>query len=205
MRPLVMDYPMDKVARNVSDEYLFGPSLLVCPVYKYGARSREVYFPAGADWYEAYSGTVIKGGQTQQVNAPYERIPLYIPSGSIIPYNPKNLQYTDEQPADTLTLYVYAGKDGKFTLYEDESTNYNYEKGKYAMIPIQYNEAKRELIIGERKGEFKGMLRERTFQVVYVTPNAPVPLGGFGVKKRTSEITPMVSVNYKGSAKTLKL
>ena len=71
------------------------------------------------------------------VAAPYERIPVYVPAGSILPIGPE-LQYTDEHPADTISLYVYAGADGHFQLYEDEGTNYNYEKGHYATIDFTY-------------------------------------------------------------------
>ncbi|MDE6693806.1 MAG: DUF5110 domain-containing protein, partial [Muribaculaceae bacterium] len=140
MRPLVMDFTADKTVRNIGDEYMFGPAFLVAPVYTYGARSRDVYFPAGSVWYDFYSGKAIDGGVTAKVDAPYERIPLYVRSGSIVPVGPE-MQYSDEKPAENITLYVYAGENGDFTLYEDENVNYNYEKGQYAMIPMTYDDA----------------------------------------------------------------
>jgi alpha-D-xyloside xylohydrolase len=81
------------------------------------------------------------------------------------------MQYATEKPADPIELRVYRGADGKFTLYEDEGDNYNYEKGKYATIPISWNEAKRTLEIGKRTGDFAGMVKERTFNIVWVSEN----------------------------------
>ena len=172
MRPLVMDFTADKKTRNIGDEYMFGPSLLVAPVYAYGATSREVYFPEGAEWYDFYTGKAIDGGQLLNVSAPYERIPLYARSGAIIPFGPA-MQWSDEKPADLIDLYVYAGQDGSFTLYEDENLNYNYEKGQYAMIPFTYDNAAGTLTIGDRKGEFPGMLKERKFNIVKVSKDSP--------------------------------
>ena len=74
-----------------------------------------------------------------------------------------------------ITLYVYTGKDGAFTLYEDEGVNYNYEKGQYATIPFAYNDAEGTLVIGDRTGDFPGMLKERTFNVVKVSKDQPQP------------------------------
>lgn len=174
MRPLVMDFTSDTNVNDISDQFMFGPAIMAAPVYEYGARSREMYFPAGSGWYDFYSGKYVDGGQKLTVDAPYERIPLYVREGAIIPYGP-DVQYSDEKPAEVITLYVYAGKDGAFTLYEDEGVNYNYEKGAYATIPFTYNDAEGTLTVGNRTGEFSGMLKERTFNVVKVDRNQPQP------------------------------
>ena len=174
MRPVVMDFTADKTTYGVQDEYMFGPAFLVAPVYTYGARSREVYFPKGATWYDFYTGKVVSdGGQTLDMAAPYERMPLYVRSGSIVPFGPE-MQWSAEKPADVIDLYVYAGQNGEFTIYEDENLNYNYEKGQYAMIPISYDNAAGTLTIGDRKGEFPGMLKTRKLNVVKVSPENPV-------------------------------
>ncbi|GET31162.1 alpha-xylosidase [Prolixibacter bellariivorans] len=172
MRPLVMDFPGDKKVENVGDQYMFGPAFMVCPVYTYQARSRKVYFPKGTDWYNFYTGKLIQGGQSLTVDAPYNRMPLFVHEGAIIPVGPE-IQYTGEKPVDPIVLYVYRGKDGHFTLYEDEGVNYDYEKGAYSNIPFSYNDADETLTIGERKGQFKGMLKERTFVIVPVSKAAP--------------------------------
>jgi alpha-D-xyloside xylohydrolase len=114
-------------------------------------------------------------GRRLIVDAPYERIPVFVREGSIIPYGPE-MQYSDERPADDITLYVYAGSNGSFLLYEDEGTNYNYEKGKYATIDITYDDAAKTLTFGKRQGSFNGMLKERRFHIVYVTADKPCAL-----------------------------
>ena len=172
MRPLVMDFTPDTTVNNIGDQYMFGPSLMVSPVYKYGAREREVYFPQSAGWYDFYTGKFQTGGERKVVDAPYERIPLFVRAGSIIPFGPE-IQYSDEKPAAHIKLYVYQGADATFSLYEDENVNYNYEQGKYSVIPMAYNEATRQLTLGKRKGEFDGMLKERIFEIIHVNSERP--------------------------------
>ena len=117
MRPLVMDFPDDVAARTVVDEYMFGPAFLVAPVTEYKARHRPVYLPSRTTWYDFWTGAALSGGQTINAPAPYDSLPLFVRAGSIIPFGPE-LQYTDEKPADPITLYVYAGADGSFTLWD---------------------------------------------------------------------------------------
>ena len=190
-----MDFTADTRVNNIGDQYMFGPALMVAPVYEYGARTRQMYFPAGCGWYDFYTGKYVAGGQELEVGAPYERIPLYVREGAIIPYGP-DMQWSDEKPAEEITLYVYTGQDGAFTLYEDEGVNYNYEKGQYAMIPMAYNEAEGTLTLGERQGEFPGMLKERTFNIVKVSKDQPK---GFDLKAKGTV------VKYDGKAQTVKL
>ena len=198
MRPLVMDFPADAVAREVADQYMFGPALLVNPVTEYRARSRPVYLPrlrsstAGREgpprrplsparsgesprtsWYDFWTGERLAGGRTVQAPAPYDRIPVYVRAGSILPLGPE-LQYTDEKPADPITLLIYTGAEGRFSLYEDDGTSYGYERGEFAGIPLRWDERSRTLIIGRREGSFPGMLVSRTFRLVFVSPERPV-------------------------------
>ena len=168
MRPLVMDFMADADVMNIGDAYMFGPSFLVAPVYEYGARSRDVYFPDCEGWYDFYTNEFIAGGRSEVVDAPYDRMPLYLRAGSIVPMGPE-IQWSDEKPADVIDLYIYQGADGSFTLYEDENVNYNYEKGLYSMIEFDYDDDNRLLSIQERRGEFPGMLEERVFNVIPVS------------------------------------
>jgi alpha-D-xyloside xylohydrolase len=173
MRGLVLDFGSDTAVRNIGDQFMFGPALLVNPVCTYEARSRNMYLPAQTGWYDFYTGKYFAGGQHISAAAPYERIPLFVKEGSIIPVGPE-IQYTGEKPPDPITLYVYTGKDGEFTLYEDEDTNNNFEKGAYSLIPFRYNEKTKTLTIGERKGSFNGMLQKRTFRIVWAGRQKPV-------------------------------
>jgi alpha-D-xyloside xylohydrolase len=181
MRPLFMDFGTDAEAYAVHDQYFFGPSLMVCPVYTYGARSREVYFPVGRTWYDLYTGRVAadtRSGVSQRrvAPAPYARIPLYVPSGSLLAVGPA-VQYTGERPQDDLTLYVYAGSDGHITLYDDDGETYGYERGAYTQIPLVYEDATRTLRIGARQGAYPGMPERLTLRIVFVSPETPVGVG----------------------------
>jgi alpha-D-xyloside xylohydrolase len=170
MRPLVMDFGDDAQAINVGDQYLFGPAIMVNPVTTKAATSRNVYLPGTGRWYDFWTGKTETAGRQIDAAAPIETTPLYVRAGSIIPMGPP-VQYVAEKPADPIELRVYRGADGAFTLYEDERDTYHYEKGIYATIPIVWNEAKQSLTIGDRKGEFPGMLRDRNFNVVFVNEN----------------------------------
>jgi len=171
MRGLMMDFPQDLKASNLNDEFMFGPSLLINPVYTYKDRSKNVYLPAGQGWYDLYSGKYFKGGQEIKAEATYERMPVYVKEGSILPTGPE-LQYTSEKAADPLTLFVYTGKDASFSLYEDEGTNYNYEKGAFSTINFNYSEQGKSLTIGDRKGSFAGMLNDRTIRIIVISPKS---------------------------------
>ena len=195
MRPLVMDFTADAATRDISDEYMFGPSFLVAPVYKYGERSRQVYFPKDNVWYDFYTGKAVDGGATLDIAAPYEQMPLFVRSGSIIPVG-GDIQSTAQESAGPVTILVYAGKNGSFTLYEDEGVNYNYEKGQFAKIPLSFDNASSSLTIGNRQGEYPGMKQKRSFNVVKIDEKHPVanPLKATGI-----------TVEYDGSEKTIQL
>lgn len=169
MRGLAMDFSGDATARNVNDQYLFGPAFLVNPVYEFNARSRQVYLPAGTRWYDFYSGVVHEGGRKIEAAAPLARMPLFVKAGSIVPIGPE-VQHTAEKLQAPITLYVYRGADGSFDLYEDDGLSYAYEKGEFARIPIRYDDASGTLSIGARAGAFPGMVATRTFNVRWIAP-----------------------------------
>ncbi|HEY3401918.1 MAG TPA: TIM-barrel domain-containing protein [Ohtaekwangia sp.] len=177
MRGLVMDFNADPKVQSIGDQYMFGPSLLISPVTDFKARSREVYLPASTGWYDFYTGKYVEGGQLMIAEAPLDRMPLFVREGSILPMGP-DMQYSNEKPADPLTLYVFTGKDAAFTLYEDEGENYNYEKGQYASVPMTYNESSKTLTIGNRTGSFVGMKTNRKVNIVWVVKDQPVGAGG---------------------------
>jgi len=169
MRPLVMDFRADQRAQNTGDQFMFGPAFLVNPVTDPAATTRQVYLP-DAKWYDFWTGATVAGGHTINAVAPLERIPLYVRAGSILPLGPDE-EWATEKPADPIELRIYRGANGDFTLYEDENDNYNYEKGTYATIPMRWDDASHTLTIGERKGQFPGMLESRSFHVVFVSEN----------------------------------
>ena len=196
MRALVMDFNGDRKVENIGNQWMLGPALMACPVGYYKARNRSVYFPRQCGWYNLYTGEYVQGGQRIVVDAPYERIPVFVREGAIIPFGPE-MEWSDEKPAELINLYVYAGQDGTFQLYEDEGTNYNYEKGKYATIDISYNDAARTVTFAQRKGDFPGMLKQRRFNVVLISKDQAKPLD--------LESPEGVMVDYSGKAVSVQL
>jgi alpha-D-xyloside xylohydrolase len=179
MRALVMDFANDRQALDINDQYMFGKSILVCPVTEamYSKdmkddfstiKSRKLYLPKGTIWYDFWTGEKYKGGQYIEKEVPIDIIPLFVKAGSIVPFGPK-VQYATEKKWDSLEIRIYEGADGTFTLYEDEGDNYNYEKGMYSTIEFKWINAMRTLKISERKGMFSGMLNNRNFQIIIVS------------------------------------
>jgi len=193
MRPLVMDFRDDPEVLRIGDQYLFGPSLLVSPVTAPAVTARSLYLPRGG-WYDFWTGAFLEGGRRLDAPAPYERIPVHVRAGSIVPMGPE-LQYTDEKPADPLTVWVYTGADGAFDLYEDEGVTYGYERGAFATVRLRWDEARATLTIGPRAGTFPGLLASREVRVVFVTPSSPLPHSATPVPARV--------VRFDGAALTV--
>jgi alpha-D-xyloside xylohydrolase len=195
MRPLVMDFNGDNNALKQPYEYMFGKSMLVAPVTEPGVNEWSVYLPGTANWYDFWTGKKFGGGQTVRSAAPADKIPLFVRAGSIIPMG-KFIQYTGQKPADTLEIRIYKGANGKFDLYEDEGDNYNYEKGKYLIIPFTWDEKNNSLTIGEMVGGYEGCLKKRLFNVVLVNES-----NGMGLTN-----SPMIKkVMYEGKRIKIKL
>lgn len=185
MRPLVMDFASDVKALDCNDEYMFGRSLLVRPVtdplYTWrsgdrrghliypdvtkGAAPVSVYLPEGAKWYDFWTGECIEGGREIMRPCPISEMPVYVRAGSIMPWGPE-VQYSSEKSWDNLEMRVYPGADGRFVLYEDRGDGYDYERGKYTQIEFEWDDASRTLTIGNRKGAYPTMLRNRKFNIV---------------------------------------
>jgi alpha-D-xyloside xylohydrolase len=199
MRALPFDFRTDANCRDRTDEFMFGPSFLVCPMTNTNSTTRQVYLPSGK-WYDFWTGTVIDGNQTITAQAPLETMPLYVREGSILPMGPQ-VQYAAEK-ADPIELRVYTGANDTFVLYEDEGNSYNYENGVYASTPIVWDNTNEILTIGPTSGYFPGMLTERTFNVVWVaqdhgtggtitaTIDKAIPYAGvqLSLNKKTGEI-----------------
>ncbi|MDR2815077.1 MAG: DUF5110 domain-containing protein [Prevotellaceae bacterium] len=211
MRALAMDFGSDKNVSGIDNQYMFGKSLLVCPVTTpmYTAtdsgempratfgkvKSTRLYLPSGADWVDFWTGDKYSGGQHIAKETPLDILPVYVKTGSIIPFGHK-VQYATEKSWDNLEIRIYTGANGKFTLYEDENDNYNYEKGEYSTITFRWNDKSKKLTIDARQGAYKGMLTSRKFSVVVVSPG-----NGAGDAPSTSYKT----VNYDGKKQVVSL
>ena len=219
MRPLFADFASDKKVWNMTDEFMFGRSILACPIVNpqyteekiirtnemtgwdrqevrsEGVKSDKLdftqtktatkYLPKGTTWYDFWTGKAYKGGQNVTLQTSFDRVPMFVRAGSILPLGPE-MQYVGEKSWDNLEVRVYPGANGSFTLYEDEGDSYHYEKGVYSTIPFSWNDKSRTLTIGNRQGSFPGMLQQRQFTVV--TPDGA-----------------STTVSYDGNATTVKL
>jgi alpha-D-xyloside xylohydrolase len=180
LRAVTLDFPEDAATHDLTDEFLFGPALLVCPVTEpmyyvknsqpiaNAARSRSVYLPAGARWFDFWTDEVFDGGQTITVAAPLETIPLFVRAGSILPMT-EPMQFVDEKPAAPYEIRLYRGADGAFMLYEDAGDGYDYERGEFALVDLSWNEASGELTIGARQGNFAGLIASREYRLVVIS------------------------------------
>lgn len=196
MRALPMDFASDANTFNIDDQFMFGPSLLINPVYEYKARSRRVYLPKGFDWYNFSTGEYFTGGQPIEAPAPYNSIPVFVKAGSIIPVGPA-IQHTMEKPDAPLSIFVFDGADGDFTLYEDEGVNNNYERGDFSTIHFSYSSKSKSLYIAQREGEFDGMSTERELRIVVITPKTP--------KKLDIDGKPDLTLTYSGKELNIDL
>lgn len=196
MRTLAMDFPDDPKVRDIADQYLFGPSLLINPITEFKATQRQVYLPGGTSWINFDTGQREQGGRTITVDAPLARMPVFVRAGAIIPRTVVQ-QYVDERPDAPLTIEVYTGADGAFSLYEDAGRDYGYERGEFSRIPLAWNDKTGELSLGQRQGQWPGMPASRDVRVRFVSG----PRGDNGALEPKADVT----VRYDGSAQVVQL
>ncbi|MFO1487909.1 MAG: glycoside hydrolase family 31 protein [Verrucomicrobiota bacterium] len=180
LRAVALEFPADVKTHSLTDEFLFGPALLVAPVttpmyYEKNSqpiadaqKSREVYLPAGAKWFDFWTEQVFSGGQTISADAPLETMPLYVRAGSILPMT-EPMQFVDEHPKAPYEIRIYRGADGSFTLYEDAGDGYDYEQGASAIVELSWDDTRGELTMATRQGRFPGMVTERECRLVFVS------------------------------------
>ena len=189
MRGLAMDFPNDRKAWNINSQYMFGPALLVNPVYEDKARTRDVYLPEGTEWYNFFTGEKLAGGQTIKADAPLAQMPMFVKAGSIVPTGPA-IQFTDEGLNAALLINVYTGADGHFDIYEDDGRSVGYEKGEWSRIPVTYDETSGTVTIGNRIGSFPAMAQERSISVRFIS-GADKDVANFDTKN-------VKTLQYKG-------
>jgi len=193
-RPLVMDFRSDPATWEIGDQFMFGPDLLVSPVLTAHATSRSLYLPAGASWYDFWTGKLATGGANITASAPVDRIPLSVRAGSILPLGPA-IEYAG-QATDPIELRVYPGADADFSLYEDQGDNPSYQQGARSIIPLHWDDATHTLTIGTRQGSFPGMPAGHEFNIVIVS-------AGHGVGGDATP-TPDKTIHYSGQAASAK-
>jgi len=173
MRALAFDFRADRNSLDINDEFMLGPSLLAAPVTDAGATARTVYLPAGADWYDFWTGVRTEGGKRVDRRTPLSIMPLYVRAGTILPLGPER-EYADEKPDAPVEIRIFPGADATFKLYEDDGTTYDYEKGSHDCIPFKWDDESRTLLLSPREGTFAQAPATRTFHIVIARP-------GYGV------------------------
>jgi alpha-D-xyloside xylohydrolase len=195
MRALPYEFTSDPGARRVSDQFMFGPALLINPVTTEGATERMLYLPAGNDWIDFWTSKRARGGRSLNAAAPRDRIPIFVKAGSIIAFGPP-AESSSAKP-DPIDLRIYTGSNADFTLYEDEGDNYDYERGAYSEIPIHWDDNANRLTIGNRRGSFPGMIKRRTLRVVIVRDGR-----GTGMALSSE---PDATVEYEGRSTSVRV
>jgi alpha-D-xyloside xylohydrolase len=205
MRSLAFDFRGDANVYSIPDQYMFGPAFLVNPVTQQlytganatsGEKTRKVYLPKSTTWYNFWTGETLKGGQTIDAAATIDILPLYVKAGSIIPMGPE-VEYATQKSDKPIELRIYPGANGQFTVYEDENDNYNYEKGQSATFTLTWNDKLHQLNISDTKGQFTGMLKRRTFNVVVVK-------SGHGIAVEEANKADKL-ITYNGKALSVKM
>jgi alpha-D-xyloside xylohydrolase len=180
IRPLVFDFPQDEKALAQEHSYMFGPALHVAPVLGAGVTSWPVYLPQSeGGWYDVWTGEHREGGRTHDVPAAFDRIPLHIRAGGIVPLGPVG-QSTAGLLGGDLDVLVAPGRDGAFTLYEDDGISYGCEKGARVQIALHWDDGVKVLHVGARKGAYPGMKPQRSLRVHRVGPGVGFPGQGSG-------------------------
>ncbi len=187
-RPLVMDWRADPNTRDIGDQFMFGPSILVSPVLQANENRRTLYLPDSSAWYDFWTGVSQNGGREIDADAPLDRIPLYVRAGSILPLGPE-IEYADEKPAGPIELRIYPEADGTFELYQDAGDSYDYENGAHSVIPLHWSQATRTLTIGDRVGHYPEMLGSIQFNVVWVSAGHGAGVAPVGSPDKTVEYT----------------
>jgi alpha-D-xyloside xylohydrolase len=180
IRAVALEFPHDSKTHDVLDQFLFGPSFLVCPVTQpmyYAPQSRpldeapyirSVYLPAGRRWFDFWTNALYEGGQRIEADAPLETMPLFVPEGSIIPMS-EAVEYTGQRPEAPYEIRVFTGRDANFTIYEDSGDGYEYESGAFALVKLLWSETDRKLTIAKRQGNFAGMVASREYRVILIS------------------------------------
>lgn len=155
MRPLAFECPEEPGYANNATEFMFGDHLLIAPVLWSGSRTRSLTLPQG-QWYDYWSSKRLEGGNSVTVDAPLDRIPIFVRAGSIIPTQ-QLVQYSDQAPIDPLTLSIYVGQSGSEEFYEDDGLSFEYQNGVFAKRTVEFSMSKESMVlsVGAVSGSYR--------------------------------------------------
>lgn len=195
MRSLLFDFMADEKVHDINNQYLFGTSIMVCPITTSNKQSKTVYLPAGSDWFDFWTGEKLTGGKETTFGTNIESIPLFVKAGSIVPFACKSF-CTNEQPEADMEIRVYPGADAQFVLYDDQGDGFGYQTGQSSRITLSYTEKSRSFEVGSVEGSFENMTIERKLKVVLVDVQ-----NGNGAKPTATGTI----IDYKGKKMKVKL
>lgn len=198
MRGLIMDFGHDAAVYNISDQYMFGKDIMVCPITGPGVVERMVYFPKGQVWYDFYSGKVYEGGQSISVPAPYGKMPLFVKAGAVVPFGPA-IQSTKTADLKNLDIYVYEGADGMTKLYDDGGKDMSFQQGNFTSMEVSYLSAEGKLSLGKRSGQFLKDGEVQLINIYVVNPDRPF---GFDSDKKGLNVH---TITYAGEPMEIQL
>jgi alpha-glucosidase len=198
MRPLMLDYPDDPATYGMDDEYLFGSDLLLAPVLREGALTRDFYLPKGS-WVDVWTGRAYPGGRGHSMPVTLGSIPLFARGGSFIFRQPV-VQHTGEMPGQPLIVEVYAGDRGEASLYEDDGLSFDYEKGQRVVRTFaQERTATRvQVTISTPDGGWRPQERMLRFVIQAASPPSRVTVNGTSVARASSASAPGWSLDDRG-------
>lgn len=190
INPLFTKFSEDENTYKIGNEYMFGDSILVCPVTKnmyykhnislnFKSKKAKVYLPKGASWYDFETDQKYDGGQQITVDAPIDKMPLFVKAGSIIP-TCRGMQSSAED-LNEIHLKIYLGSDGRFVFYDDDGVSYNHEKGVYKKITISYNDQDNKLTFSDSDGTYKS--NEPIKFIITVSGNGKETIVNYNGKK----------------------
>lgn len=172
VRGTYIDYPSQEAAYSFRNQYLLGSELLVAPITRSGYGKpvmKEIYLPAGQQWFDWFTGKVYEGGQVIAYECPLDRMPIFVKAGSILPLAPK-MEYSSQRALNPLTVDVFAGKPTSFRLYQDDGTSQDYRTGGYSWTSLTYSSSQQgkehTISIGPTEGHYRGQLEARSFKVL---------------------------------------
>ncbi|HIB37613.1 MAG TPA: DUF4968 domain-containing protein [Mesonia sp.] len=200
MRALVLDYQDDSNVYEITDQYLFGESMMICPVTTKGAKTRTVYLPEG-NWTNYWTGEQFEGKQYLNVLSPIEEMPIFIKGGAIIP-SQEVVQYVGEKEIETITLDIYPDGNSSFSLYDDDGKSLDYQKGKYALTIIELNAEDDQVEVTIQPAEGKYKLDDRTYEIRLHGNYSAAKSNGKSLKIQQKEDVSTVSISTNSKKKS---
>ena len=167
MRPLFLEFPDDPACYSDQNlTFMFGPAVLVANVVEKGARTRTVYLPAGATWYDMNDNLrPYAGGQTIEVPVDLSSIPMFL-QGSGVFVTSEDVKHIESDTLRHLDLLIAAESDTSFVLYDDDGHTEQYKQGNYSRTAITVTAGDRTTVAFHKTGSYADTVNSLTLRLV---------------------------------------